>query len=271
MLEFLASPRDRRRRERDGGRLRAHASRSRIAARFTPGASKCAARRARPRCRSPCRRRSRRSFPAVLSRVKHAFDLTCDPEQVALALGTLAAKHPGLRVPGTFDGFELAVRAIVGQQVSVRGARTVLGRLARTFGTAADRRRTATSRNCFRRPRGSRPCRPRSSPASASRGARARAIVALAHGDGRRAIWCSIPKAMSTRRSRALRACRASGRGPRSTSRCARCAGPTRSWPATSWCGGRSRVARPAQALERARAWQPWRAYAVMHLWRSTQ
>src|SRR5437763_1062895 len=47
--------------------------------------------------------------PHVLSRVKHAFDLGCDPVQVAACLGELAAAHPGLRVPGTCDGFELAV------------------------------------------------------------------------------------------------------------------------------------------------------------------
>ena len=75
----------------------------------------------------------------VLSRVKHAFDLACDPAVVAAALGPLAAARPGLRVPGTFDGFELAVRAVVGQQISVRAARTLLGRIARAFGEAARR------------------------------------------------------------------------------------------------------------------------------------
>ena len=73
--------------------------------------------------------------------MKHAFDLACDPAVVAAALGPLAAAQPGLRVPGTFDGFELAVRAIVGQQISVRAARTLLGRIARAFGEAARRRR----------------------------------------------------------------------------------------------------------------------------------
>jgi AraC family transcriptional regulator of adaptative response / DNA-3-methyladenine glycosylase II len=74
------------------------------------------------------------AIPAVLSRVKHAMDLACDPAMVAAALGPLGAARPGLRVPGTFDGFELAVRAVVGQQISVRAARTVLGRIARAFG-----------------------------------------------------------------------------------------------------------------------------------------
>src|SRR6185436_15188894 len=80
-----------------------------------------------------------RAVPAVLSRVKHTFDLSCDPALVAAALGTLADARPGLRVPGTFDGFELAVRAIVGQQISVRAARTMVGRIANAFGdTLAD-------------------------------------------------------------------------------------------------------------------------------------
>ncbi|HSC97350.1 MAG TPA: AlkA N-terminal domain-containing protein, partial [Casimicrobiaceae bacterium] len=73
--------------------------------------------------------------PNVLSRVRHAFDLSCDPEPVVARLGALAERHPGLRVPGTCDGFELAVRAVVGQQVSVAGARTLLGRLVAAFGT----------------------------------------------------------------------------------------------------------------------------------------
>jgi len=77
-----------------------------------------------------------RVVPAVLARVKHAFDLTCDPAVVAAALGGLANGHPGLRVPGAFDGFELAVRAVVGQQITVRGARTLLGRLVHAFGDA---------------------------------------------------------------------------------------------------------------------------------------
>src|SRR6185295_8406083 len=46
----------------------------------------------------------------------------------------LAARHPGLRVPGAFDGFEIAVRAIFGQQVTVVAARTIAGRFAAAFG-----------------------------------------------------------------------------------------------------------------------------------------
>ena len=87
-----------------------------------------------------------RAVPAVLSRVKHAFDLACDPAVVASTLGELAAARPGLRVPGALDGFELAVRAVVGQQVSVRSARTVLGRLAAAFGESLPGTQVETGR-----------------------------------------------------------------------------------------------------------------------------
>ena len=74
------------------------------------------------------------------ARCRRLFDLDADPGEVSAVLGRdplleeLVRRRPGLRVPGTVDGFELAVRAIVGQQVSVAGARTVLGRLVAEHG-----------------------------------------------------------------------------------------------------------------------------------------
>jgi AraC family transcriptional regulator, regulatory protein of adaptative response / DNA-3-methyladenine glycosylase II len=70
----------------------------------------------------------------VLTRVKALFDLTAEPQQIAAHLGSLALHHPGLRVPGAFDGFEIAVRTILGQQVSVKAATTLMGRFVRCFG-----------------------------------------------------------------------------------------------------------------------------------------
>jgi AraC family transcriptional regulator of adaptative response / DNA-3-methyladenine glycosylase II len=72
--------------------------------------------------------------PAVLAKVKHLFDLSCHPAEVSEALGELASEQPGLRVPGAADGFEVAVRAVLGQQVSVAAARTLAGRFAAAFG-----------------------------------------------------------------------------------------------------------------------------------------
>jgi AraC family transcriptional regulator of adaptative response / DNA-3-methyladenine glycosylase II len=79
----------------------------------------------------------------VLARLRHLFDLDANPlviaEQLASdpRLAPLIARNPGLRVPGAWDGFELAVRAVLGQQVSVRGASTLAARLAREFGEPA--------------------------------------------------------------------------------------------------------------------------------------
>jgi AraC family transcriptional regulator, regulatory protein of adaptative response / DNA-3-methyladenine glycosylase II len=81
-----------------------------------------------------------RDLTAAVARCRRLLDLDADPVAVASQLGTdealgpLVRRRPGLRVPGCVDGFELAVRAIVGQQVSVAAARTVLGRLTRAYG-----------------------------------------------------------------------------------------------------------------------------------------
>ena len=77
-----------------------------------------------------------RDLSAAVGRCRRLLDLDADPEAVDAALGgdtglgPLVRALPGLRVPGAVDGFELAVRAVVGQQVSVAAASTVAGRLA---------------------------------------------------------------------------------------------------------------------------------------------
>ena len=70
----------------------------------------------------------------ILARLRRLFDLEATPQQIATHLGALAENHPGLRIPGAFDGFEMAVRAILGQQISVKAATTLAGRLANQFG-----------------------------------------------------------------------------------------------------------------------------------------
>jgi AraC family transcriptional regulator of adaptative response / DNA-3-methyladenine glycosylase II len=77
----------------------------------------------------------------VVHRVRRMFDLDADPKAIADAfaddprLGPLVRQRPGLRLPSGYDGFEIAVRAIVGQQVSVAAARTVASRLVEHLGT----------------------------------------------------------------------------------------------------------------------------------------
>jgi len=77
----------------------------------------------------------------IIERVRAMFDLSADWAEIARTLkrdAALAARleaAPGLRVPGCWDGFELAVRAILGQQISVKGASTLAGRIVKGFGT----------------------------------------------------------------------------------------------------------------------------------------
>jgi AraC family transcriptional regulator of adaptative response / DNA-3-methyladenine glycosylase II len=69
----------------------------------------------------------------VLSQVKHVFDVHADPWEIGAALGRLAQGASGLRLPGAFDGFELAVRAVLGQQITVAAARTLATRFVAAF------------------------------------------------------------------------------------------------------------------------------------------
>lgn len=85
-----------------------------------------------------------RDISAAVERARRLLDADCDPVAVASALGPdrvlgpLLRRWPGLRVPGHVDGTEVAVRAIVGQQISVTGARTILSRLIQRYGERLD-------------------------------------------------------------------------------------------------------------------------------------
>lgn len=77
---------------------------------------------------------------AIGARLRRLFDLDAEPGAIAAALsrdpliGAKLKQAPGLRVPGAFDGFELAIRAVLGQQISVKGATTIAGRIVAKFG-----------------------------------------------------------------------------------------------------------------------------------------
>ena len=74
-------------------------------------------------------------LPRLIARVRAWLDLDADPAAIHAVLGADFPALAGLRVPGTLDGFELAVRAVVGQQVTVVAARTLTTRLVERFGT----------------------------------------------------------------------------------------------------------------------------------------
>ena len=82
-------------------------------------------------------------MPQLLTRVKHLFDLYCDPESVKSVLAKIDEIKPnafvwGIRVPGCIDPFEASVRAVLGQQITVKAAGTLAGRFAEKFGKPVD-------------------------------------------------------------------------------------------------------------------------------------
>ena len=72
--------------------------------------------------------------PTVLARVREVLDLDADPQAINAAMGGSFPGCEGMRVPGTADGFELAVRAVLGQQITVAAARTLAARLVTQWG-----------------------------------------------------------------------------------------------------------------------------------------
>jgi AraC family transcriptional regulator, regulatory protein of adaptative response / DNA-3-methyladenine glycosylase II len=84
------------------------------------------------------------ALPAVIARIRRVFDLTADPALIGAhlsqdpTLAPLVAARPGLRAPGAWDGFELAVRAILGQQITVTAARNLAAKLVEAYGEPID-------------------------------------------------------------------------------------------------------------------------------------
>ena len=81
----------------------------------------------------------------LTGQARRVFDLAADPTLIEAALrpdpllGPLVRRRPGLRVPGAWDAFECAVRAVLGQQVSVQAGRTLATRLVERTGTRLER------------------------------------------------------------------------------------------------------------------------------------
>jgi AraC family transcriptional regulator, regulatory protein of adaptative response / DNA-3-methyladenine glycosylase II len=84
------------------------------------------------------------ALPAIIARVRRLFDLAADPLAIGehlskdAHLAPLVAMRPGLRVPGAWDGFEVGVRAILGQQITVTAAIRIAGKIAAQYGAPLD-------------------------------------------------------------------------------------------------------------------------------------
>jgi AraC family transcriptional regulator of adaptative response / DNA-3-methyladenine glycosylase II len=209
------------------------------------------------------------SLGALLHRLRHALDLDADPARIDPVLAALPLPpRPGLRLPGTLDGFEAAARVVLGQQVTVKAARTLVQRLVDRFATPLPQ--TA----------GAPPGLSRLFPGAAVLAAadpadigtlgivrqRVRALQALAQAvaDGRLDL---SPGADLDATLAALRALPGIGDWTAQVVAMRALAWPD-AWPATdiglmNVLGTRD----PRRVEQTAAAWRPWRAYAVMRLW----
>jgi AraC family transcriptional regulator of adaptative response / DNA-3-methyladenine glycosylase II len=206
-------------------------------------------------------------LPPVLSRVKTLMDLACHPAEVEKTLGALAKAHPGLRVPGAFDGFEMAVRAIMGQQVSVAGARTLARRFAAQFGEPIETPFAALT-TLFPTAGEVADRSPEAIAKIGMPGARARTIIALAGAvaDGRLAL---VPAADIDATLETLRGLPGVGEWTAQY-----IAMRALSWPDAfphTDLGVMKALGETSarKVLAMGEAWRPWRAYAVLHLWQS--
>jgi AraC family transcriptional regulator of adaptative response / DNA-3-methyladenine glycosylase II len=209
---------------------------------------------------------------AVITRVKRLFDLGAIPDAVGAhlkrdpQLAVWVRRFPGLRVAGAFDGFELAVRAILGQQISMKAAATLAGRWAQAFGEAIatpypelrvvppDAARTADGgRDAIA--------------ALGVVGTRAHALVQLARAVADERIQLSYAADVEAQIEALMRL---PGIGPWTAQYIAMRA---LQWP-DAFPGGDLVLLKAANSthkdlLKRAEAWRPWRAYAAHYLWRS--
>jgi AraC family transcriptional regulator of adaptative response / DNA-3-methyladenine glycosylase II len=219
------------------------------------------------------------ALPAVIAGVRRLFDLAADPVQIGEHLAEdpglrpLIEARPGLRSPGAWQSFELAVRAILGQQITVPAAASLAARLAEAYGTemADPAARALGLTRLFPTP-----------PQLAGRdiaalglmpGARARAISGLAaavdadpallgpRGELEQTIAAlrGLPGVGEwTAQYIALRALQESDAFPAADVGLLRAA-----------ADASGRRPSPAELLARAERWRPWRAYAAAHLWAS--
>jgi AraC family transcriptional regulator of adaptative response / DNA-3-methyladenine glycosylase II len=216
------------------------------------------------------------ALPAILARVRRVFDVGADIETIGAHLSRdpflarLVAQRPGLRAPGAWDGFELAVRAVLGQQVTVVAARKLAGTLVSVCGESLPEPAGALSR-AFPSPEQVAAGDLTALGMPGARRAALKALAEAAQGDPHLfRPFGTIEEAIARLRSIrgigewtaqyiALRALRETDAFPASDIGLLR--------GATRRKGVRPT---PAALLRQSEPWRPWRAYAAQHLWART-
>ncbi len=211
----------------------------------------------------------------VLLRVRRLFDLDSDPTEMSDRLSCLdelapGMYVPGLRVPGCFDPFEMSVRAVLGQQITVKAARTLATRIANTLGEAVDTpfeelmRTFPTSKMICDLER---PIEDRLGPLGVT-GARSRCILALAEALENGAIRLTTDADPQVEMAKLLKL---PGFGPWTVNYVAmRAFSWPDGFPHTDYGVKKALTGlNEKEILERSQKWKPWRSYATMCLWNS--
>ncbi len=217
-----------------------------------------------------------RDLTAAVQRCRRLLDLDADPEAVTAnlsahpVLAPLARAHPGRRSPGHVDGNELALRAVLGQQVSVAAARRLGARLVAAYGKPLSRP-DGTLTHCFPAAETLAAADPATLPMPRARGRALTGLAAtLASGD------LSLDPG-AEREHTAAQLLALPGIGPWTVSyiRMRALSDPDAFLPADAGvlaalrrlgaAAARARASRGAATL--AESWRPWRSYAVHHLW----
>jgi AraC family transcriptional regulator of adaptative response / DNA-3-methyladenine glycosylase II len=210
-------------------------------------------------------------LPRVLAGVRHLFDLDANPAVIGehllrdRCLATRVRQSQGLRIPGSFDGFDLALRAVLGQQISVKSATTVYGRFVQKFGTLVKTPFEGLDRAAPR----PEPIAEASLPQLISlglTGQRAETIkhLATALADGEFELARGTDHEQARMGLRSIR-----GIGPWTIEYIAmRVLGDPDAFPAADLGLLRAlNLRRASELASLAEAWRPWRAYAAVHLW----
>jgi AraC family transcriptional regulator of adaptative response / DNA-3-methyladenine glycosylase II len=214
-------------------------------------------------------------LPSIIDRLRRVFDLAADPraigEQLAedTLLAPLVAERPGLRVPGAWDGFELAVRAVLGQQITVRGAASLAGRLVTAYGAPLSRSSLLVDGLTHVFPGAERLASADIATLGMPR-TRAQTLTTLA------AVVAADPGMLGLGQHPAeclkrLRAIRGIGEWTAQYIAMRELREPD-AFPADDLglrraLAERGRRPTPREMVARAERWRPWRAYAAQHLW----
>jgi len=210
-------------------------------------------------------------IPQALGKVRRLCDLGCRPDVVDRHLGDLALAVPGMRLPGAVDGFEIAVRAVVGQVISVDQARRILARLSELAGEALPQAVAAVAAGvpltrCFPNAAAVAALPDDAMKRAGVPPGKARTLRALAQSVASGALQLE-PQAPPEQAVAALRGI--DGIGDWTAQYVAmRALGWPDAFPGTDYALRKVLGVTTVRAMHaRTAQWAPWRAYAAMHLW----